>query len=247
VTTVTKGRLAFRLVLRSMTVAIALSGAATGGSQPMQLSSATQSSREYADPQGRFTFAYPAAYGTASPGTNTGFRNRVAAIRFTVFSSGGIGGEAVLTRGAPSLDVQAAGGLYDDIASEALSDAARQMVERVLPPLTRDTLCDQLGRERHVDPSAAAFASLGARQRQALGELDRLGNIDPVMLRCSVSGDTVTFHKHASMVPGGPRRHVYGAVRFLGGQDSTFQLIRAGAAIDDAVITEMQGVVTSFR
>lgn len=164
-----------------------------------------------------------------------------------MFSGGGIGGEAVLTRGSPSLDVQAAGGLYDDIASEALSNAARQLVEQVLPPLTRDTLCDQLGRERHLDLSDATFAALSARQREALGELDRIGNVDPVILRCSVSADMVTFYKHASMVPGGPRRHVYGAVRFLSGQYSTFQLIRAGAAIDDAVITEMQDVVSSFR
>jgi hypothetical protein len=36
-----------------------------------------------------------------------------SAVRFSVFSSQGIGGEAVLTQNRLSLDVQAAGGLYD--------------------------------------------------------------------------------------------------------------------------------------
>ncbi len=236
-----------RLRVASTTIVIALAGAVTCGSQPMQPSGPPSSGREYADPQGRFSFKYPASFGTTAPGTNDGFQDRVAAVRFSVFSSGGIGGEAVLTRGAPSLDVQAAGGLYDAIASEALSDAARRLVSQVLPPLTRDTLCDALARERHIDPSAATFASLSAQQREALSGLDRIGNVDPVVLRCGVSGDTVTFHKEAAMVEGGPRRHVYGAVRFLSGQNATFQLIRAGAAPDEAVIADMQGVVTSFR
>jgi hypothetical protein len=70
--------------------------------------------REYADPARRFRFFSPASFGEPSPGTNDGFGDRVAAIRFSVFSSG-IGGEAALTRGSPVIDLQAAGGLYDAI------------------------------------------------------------------------------------------------------------------------------------
>ena len=72
------------------------------------------SQREYRDPGGRFRFSYPAAFGAPSSGTNDGFEDRVAAVRFAVFSSG-IGGEAALTRGFPVVDLQAAGGLYDAI------------------------------------------------------------------------------------------------------------------------------------
>jgi hypothetical protein len=54
--------------------------------------------REYADPARRFRFSCPASFGEPSPGTNDGFGDRVAAIRFSLFSSA-IGGEAALTRG----------------------------------------------------------------------------------------------------------------------------------------------------
>jgi hypothetical protein len=37
--------------------------------------------RSYKDPQNRFQFTYPAEFGTPGPGTDTGFRNRTAAIR----------------------------------------------------------------------------------------------------------------------------------------------------------------------
>src|SRR5438067_467680 len=75
----------------------------------------------YQDPQGRFQFTYPAAFGTPAPGTDNGFRNRTAVIRFSEFSAGAhagriiLGGDAVLTSGAPQFDLQAVGGLYDAI------------------------------------------------------------------------------------------------------------------------------------
>lgn len=75
--------------------------------------------RTYQDPQQRFQFTYPADFGAPSPGTDNGFRDRTAAIRFSESSAGVhagriiLGGEAVLTSGAPRLDLQAAGGLYD--------------------------------------------------------------------------------------------------------------------------------------
>ena len=81
---------------------------------------------EYRDPDGRFVFSYPASWGETSVGTDTGFGNRVAALRFAVFSVQGIGGEAVLGKGPPSLDIQAAGGLYDDIASGTLPARSKQ-------------------------------------------------------------------------------------------------------------------------
>src|SRR5438477_9815308 len=73
--------------------------------------------KPYRDPGGRFTFFYPAAFGIASPGTNDGFGDRVSAVRFSSFPAR-YGGEAVLTRGFPLIDLQAAGGLYDSLTLE---------------------------------------------------------------------------------------------------------------------------------
>ena len=84
---------------------------------------------EHRDRDGRFAFSYPARMGSTSIGTNDGFENRVAAIRFSVFSGDGIGGEAVLTQGPVLLDIQAAGGLYDAIAVEVLPQDLKRVVE----------------------------------------------------------------------------------------------------------------------
>jgi hypothetical protein len=201
----------------------------------------------YHDPSNRFTFSYPAAFGTTSIGTDNGFENRVAAIRFSIFSAGGLGGEAVLGQGRPSLDVQAAGGLYDAIVSGTLPAAVKNTLAAVLPPLTRDNLCDQIGRQQHVDPDAPAFAALTAPQRAALRALDVMGNIAPQVIRCTGSGNTVTFDKEAAVTPGGVRRRVYGAVRFLESGYSTFQLIRAGQPVGDHEIDDIRQLVVSWR
>ena len=44
--------------------------------------------RTYQDPMARFEFSYPADFGIPSVGTDNGFRNRTAAIRFSEFSAG---------------------------------------------------------------------------------------------------------------------------------------------------------------
>lgn len=202
---------------------------------------------EYRDPGGRFVFSYPQTFGDPLIGTNVGFANRVAAIRFSMFSSDGVGGEAVLTRGRVSLDVQAAGGLYDDIASEALPAGLKKKIEAVLPPLTLNNVCEQLGLGQHVDPTDPALKSLTPAQREAVIKLDSMGNVAPQILRCNVAGDAVTFEKESAVVADGPRRRTYGAVRFLTGRYSAFQLIRAGGFPDPSVLTEMQAIVTSWR
>ena len=70
---------------------------------------------EYVDARNGFQFLYPASFATPSPVTNHGFGERVASVRFSVFSAG-LGGEAVLTRGFTLIDLQAVGRLYDSIA-----------------------------------------------------------------------------------------------------------------------------------
>jgi hypothetical protein len=113
--------------------------------------------------------------------------------------------------------------------------------------LTRDSLCDQIGREQHVDTGAPAFASLTASQRQGISMLDRMGNVAPQVFRCIVSGDTVVFDKDAVAAEGAARRRVYGAVRFLDGRYSTFQLIRGSGSVNQNVLDDMRSVVASWR
>src|SRR5436853_7658332 len=105
------------LLLRALFAFVLFMPTAAGQRPPESLST-------YHDPQNRFTFSYPASFGATSPGTNNGFGDRVASIRFSAFSSGVrrgevvLGGEATLTRGFPMVDLQVAGGLYDALTVE---------------------------------------------------------------------------------------------------------------------------------
>jgi len=202
--------------------------------------------REYLDPGGRFRFSYPAEFGDPSPGTNDGFEDRVAAIRFAAFSSG-IGGEAALTRSFPVVDIQAAGGLYDAITLEAFPDPVRRQILQALPRLTAANFCQQIAREQHLDPQVGGLAKLSAQQKSVIASTDRIRNVSPRIVECRLDGTTVTFNKEVSFQPGGPRQHVYGAIRFLEAPYSTFQIVRAGSAPAAAVLDQMAALVKSWR
>jgi len=202
----------------------------------------------YQDPQKRFDFAYPAEFGAPSAGTDNGFRDRVAAIRFSEFSAGVhagkviFGGEAVLTKDAPQVDLQAAGGLYDEITLQVFRAPAALTVRNALPRLTALNFCDALASERHADPADPRLASLTAAEKTAMGQVDQMGNKSPKVLRCDVAGDTVTFEKDTE------QRYVYGAIRFLVPPYSSFQLIRGGGqAPVPAMLQQITGVVNSWR
>lgn len=207
----------------------------------------------YRDSRNRFAFTYPASFGTTSPGTNDGFGDRVAAIRFSAFSAGVrgrvlvLGGEAVLTRGFPLVDLQAVGGLYDSITLEIFPAAMRAVVLKNLRPLTTANLCDAIAGEQHADPAAPEFAALRPEIRQAIGNVDRMRHLEPKLVSCEVSGDTVTFDNEVAVEKGGERQHVYGAVRFLPAPYSTFQLIRGTwKAPAPMMLTQLTGVVKSW-
>lgn len=201
--------------------------------------------REHVDAARKFQFTYPAAFGTPSPGTNDGFGDRVAAIRFSVFSTAAIGGEAALTRGFPVIDLQAVGGLYDAITLEIFPDPLRQQVIAQLTPLTASNFCAEFAREQHLDP--ASLPGLTAQLQAAVANTDRMRNIQPRVVRCTASGETVTFDKEVGFQPSGPRQHVYGAVRFLPAPYSTFQVVRAGPAPDAALLDQITAIVQSWR
>ena len=206
---------------------------------------AQAASSEYRDPQGRFRISVPARYGAISRGTNDGFGDRAAAIRFADFPAP-LGGEAVLTRGFPLVDLQAAGGLYDALTLEVLPDSLKALVVSRLTRLSDLTFCGAIGRPSHVDVSALAFQALSIQQRDALQRLDAMRNVDPRVLLCRADGGVIVFHKEVSFDVGAPRQHVYGAIRFLDGEYSTFQLIAGGGPPQPALLEEMAALVRSF-
>ena len=216
---------------------------------PIALAALTlQSARlqRYADPGGRFTFSYPSAWGTASPGMNNGFRDRLVALGFSAFPSR-FKGEAVLSRGFPLIDLQAAGGLYDGLTLEIFPDSLRARILDRLPRLTRSNLCEALRQSTHMDPNLPAFASLTPAQRQALSQADVMRNANPRLVECRTEGNTIVFDKERSFRSGDPIQYVYGAVRFLPEPYSTFQLIAGGDAPDQLTLTAIAGVVASFE
>jgi hypothetical protein len=209
--------------------------------------------RTYQDPQSRFQFIYPEAFGSPSPGTDNGFGNRTAAIRFSEFSAGVharriiLGGEAVLTSGPSQIDLQAAGGLYDPITLQIFPARIAAVIQNALPVLTAAAFCDAIGREQHVDPKDKSLSTLADAQRQAIPAVDRMGNIAPKVFRCEVLADTVVFEKESTYDPGGASRRIYGAVRFLAQPYSTFQVIRGSSdAAPAALLQQITTLVNSW-
>jgi hypothetical protein len=204
------------------------------------------SERQYRDPRGRFSFSYPETFGTTSPGTNDGFGDRVAAVRFSHFPAS-LGGEAALTRGFPLVDLQAAGGLYDGITLEIFPEPLRRTVVDQLPRLTVSNFCAALAQTTHIDVTLRVFASLPPDQRRAIEQTDRLRNTNPRVVQCTVSGDTVMFDKQRTSGPGSPVQHVYGAMRFLTGTFSSFQLIAGGDPPLASTLDAIEAVARSFK
>ena len=188
------------------------------------------------------------------PRNDDGFGSRSAWIRFAEFSAGVhegriiFGGEAVLTTGPPQLDLQAAGGLYDPIAFQALPARIASAIRYVLPVLTGTTLCDAIGREQHFDPGDARLSALTAAQKGIVASVDRMGNIAPKFLKCEISGNTVTFYKQSALDSASPKRHIYGAIRFLPPPYSSFHLIRGGGDVPTAeLLRQITTVVNSWK
>ena len=186
--------------------------------------SSAQDWATYRDERGRFEFRYPPEYGTPGRGTDDGFRDRVAAVRFSALS--GLGGEAAVTKARVVIDIQAAGGLYDEVTLQLFPDPMRQRLEAVLPPLTIENFCAILGQPDHLP----ANSGLDPKIEDLVRSADRVRNIDPKVVQCNRSGPVVTFHKEATFISGAmkARQHLYGAVRFLPAPYSSFQFVRGG-------------------
>jgi hypothetical protein len=200
--------------------------------------------RTYTDPQGRFRFEYPASFGTPERGTNDGFGDRLAAVRFSGLS--GLGGEAALTRGPVVLDVQALGGLYDPITLEVFPEPLRSRIATLRMRLDIGTICAALGAPDHLTGAISMSADVLAH----VVAVDRMRNVSPRVVRCDVTGDRVVFHKEATFEAGAvsARQHIFGAVRFLtGGEATAFAIVRVlPSAPSAAQLTELGALVRSF-
>jgi hypothetical protein len=195
--------------------------------------------RSYRDPVHRFTFEYPVRFGAPATGSDSGFEERLASIRFAPANA-----EAVVTRGRVRVDFQAAGGLYDHFALQVLPGVMRTRIEAVLAPLTLETFCDVLARPDHT-----AGLSLPADVLNAARAANRLQYIDPRVERCDRRGDVIRFSRTAavSAAAGAPRPHVYGAIQFLQGRVSSFQVVgRSGTAPPPGDLDAMARMAESF-
>ena len=198
---------------------------------------------EYRDGQGRFRFTYPRSYGPASPGTNDGFNGRIS-VRFASFPVT-LGGELVLTRGFPHVDLQAVGGLYDSIALEVFPDAMRGRIVAQLPRLNAGNFCDALGRATHLDIDAPALAGFTAEQRAAIRRLDLTRSVAPKVVRCGLANGVMVFDRETAFQAGAPRQNVFGAIRFLDGEVSSVQLVAGAGTVPVGLLDELAAVVRS--
>jgi hypothetical protein len=196
----------------------------------------------YADPQRRFTFTYPAAFGQPETGTDHGVGDRVASFRFPALP----GTEAVLTKGPVTVDRQALGGLYDLFTRQAIPEAELPPILEALAPVTPETFCPLLGQTDHLLRPAA----LSDKARAMARATDVLGNVAPKVIACTRTGSTITFDKEAGLGPGGARRRVFGAIRFLPSPYSSFQVVSFGPSprLDGlAALTAMVSSLNVFR
>jgi hypothetical protein len=199
---------------------------------------------DYRDPQGQFQFVYPQAYGLVTPGTNDGFQGR-RSVRFSSFPPV-LGGELVLTRGFPFVDLQAVGGLYDSIALEVFPDPLRRRVVAQLPRLNARTFCDALGRATHLDIDSAALAGFTSTERSAIRHVDLLRSVDPKVVRCATVDGVIAFDRETAFQAGAPRQHIFGAIRFPeSGDVSSVQLVAGDTSPRAGVLDEIAAIVRS--
>ncbi len=201
----------------------------------------------YRDPQGRFEFRFPASWGSAGPGADSGFGDRIAALRFSaVAAAGGLGGEAVVTAGPVTVDLQALGGLYDSFTLQVFPEDTRPKVVAARPAVTPASFCRLLGEADHLGDAPPLSPALADLARQ----VDRMRNIDPRVVRCDVADGVVTFHKEATWEAGtvAARQHIFGAVRFLTAGLSSFQIVRGSLTPPGSgELDALARVVLSFR
>ena len=125
-------------------------------------------------------------------------------------------------------------------------DPIRSLVIGTLTPLSAGNFCEQLTTEQHLDSNNPALATLTSQQLTAAVAIYQMRCVSLTVLQCTRDGDTVTFDEEVAFQRGSPRQRVYGAVRFLAGTYSSFQIVRAGEVPNARVLEQMTTVVNSW-
>jgi hypothetical protein len=201
---------------------------------------APQAVHTYTDPVIGLTFTYPASFGEPTRGSDHGFAERRAAVRFAA-----INGEAVLTEGLVLVDFQAVSALYDHFALQVLPDAERQRITGALPPLSAGSFCAALAAADHTVGSGLPEALLAAARR-----VDVMQRHHPRVETCVRQGQVIRFSRaaRATDAEGAPESHVFGAIRFLDGRYSSFQIVsRAATSPATGLLGAMTAVVESLQ
>jgi hypothetical protein len=200
----------------------------------------------YRDPAGRFTFSYPASYGSIGPGTADGSLDRVASFRFSSFPAR-FGGEPVVTRGFPLVDLQALGGLYDSLTLEIFPEPLRSRVVSQLPRLTLTNFCAALAAPRHLDPALPAFASLRPQERDAIGGTDLLRNDSPHVVECRSTATRSRSTRSAHFSPATRCSTSTARSDFSPGPTRHFNSSPEATRRPPALIKAIEDLVRSFR
>jgi hypothetical protein len=192
----------------------------------------------YTDPLGRFSFRYPKRFGEVIQGSESAYGGRAVSLRFRLnwrrlSRPHEPAGEIVITQGRVTIDQGACGLLYDaDLARQLFREDEWARVLDALPPLSLATFCDALKSESPLQLDAKSLGGLDSGRIKLITLMDGLGHRDPEVRLCQRDGDGILFHEVATEErdPRSGRRHIFGCVRFLGGQYSSVQYVQKSPA-----------------
>ena len=216
----------------------------------------------YTDPQGRFEFSYPQEFGTPVPDIRVDMPggDKGELIKFPEFSYGLRGGKIILEgclvirAGRTWVQAQALGGLYDPIIAGGLIGAfppkIKDKIQSLAENINVNNFCSELSKPEHIRADDPDMQELAPEINQVVTGVDSMGNLNPKVISCTTSANTVVFHKQAVFQSGQvtSMRQIYGAVRFLKWPFSSVQLIRISAdAPSKELLDTMLRIVNSFK
>ncbi len=218
--------------------------------------------KTYIDPQGRFEFSYPQEFGTPAPDIRVDMPggDKGQMLKFPEFSYGLRGGKIILEgclvirSGRTWVGAQALGGLYDPIIAGSFISAfpikIKDKMQSLAENISINNFCSELAKPEHIKASDPVFQDISPEIKQVVIGVDSMSNLNPKVISCTASSNTVVFHKQAVFQSGEVTslRQIYGAVRFLKWPFSSVQLIRISAdPPSKEMLDTMLRIVNSFK